>query len=195
MDHSMQDDLGVLQFLSSFSASKIKETWKPPKRGWWKVNCDTAWVNGKATMAMVVWDEDGLLVMACSKVSSASSAYEAEMKTVEWAVTSAARKPWNKLMFSSSALTVVNEMKSSNDPNGWYMKESVFSIRAMLNSKGWELYWNARSSNFFADCLVKSTLAISCNFLFPSSNLGNLPKDLSDTYVLDLSDLMGSSFV
>lgn len=186
METSIQDDVEALHYLSSFSTPVMKERWTFPMQGWWKVNCVATWANGKAAMTVVVCDDDGLLVMACSKLPPLFSAYEAKMKTIEWAVTLAAIKPWNKLIFSSDAMVAVNKIKSSKIPSRWHTKESVICIRVILISKGWELTWNARSSNLFADSLAKMTLAN--NFLFSSSNFGFLSKDLSDVYT---SDLMG----
>lgn len=90
-------------------------------------------------MALVVRDDDGLLVMACFKLFPMSFAYEAEMKTIEWTVTMAASKPWNKLRFSYDALAAVNGIKSSKDPSGWQMRESMLCIRSILMSKGGSL--------------------------------------------------------
>lgn len=74
LEYSMQEDIRALHFHSSFSAPVVNERWILPRQGWWKVNCDAAWVDGKAAMAMVVRDDDSLLVMACSKFSIMSSA-------------------------------------------------------------------------------------------------------------------------
>lgn len=67
MDLLVQEDAGALHYHSTFLVPKIKEAWTPRRQGWWKVNCDAAWVDGNVAMAVVVRDDDGLLVMDCSK--------------------------------------------------------------------------------------------------------------------------------
>lgn len=142
-------------------------------------------MDSHAAFAMVVWDDDGVMVMACSKLALVSSAYEAEMKYLDWAVNAAAKKPWRNLIFSSDALEVVNEVKSSREPLGWFSRDSIMCIRDIIFSKGWELCWETRNSNRFADFIAKQTLANNCNVLYSSLNLKCLPNDVIEIYVSD----------
>lgn len=114
------------------------------------------------------------------------------MKSIEWAMNFAASKPWNKLSFSSDALDVINEIKSLKDPSGQHTRDFFLCIRLVLRSKGYDLTWNARSLNMFADLLAKKAIACNCNLLFSSFNLDCLFKDLYDVYT---SDFMGKNHV
>lgn len=116
-------------------------------------------MEGHVAFAMVVRDDDEMLVMACSKLAPVSSAYEAEMKSLEWAINAVAKKPWKNLSFSLDALEVVNWVKSSREPLGWFSRDSIMSTRAIILSKRWELCWEARESNRFADFIAKQVLA------------------------------------
>lgn len=135
-------------------------------------------------------DEEGLLFYALTKLTKAQSALDAKLKSLEWAVTFVSIRQWKYLCFSTDALEVMNDINSARDPLGWFSKDSILCIRALLSSFGWGISWNAKSSNKFADFIATKALAIDCNVLYCSFNLGNLSKDLSDIYV---SYLMGRS--
>lgn len=54
------------------------------------MNCDdAAFKDGKAALAFGVHVEDGLLVVARTKLLCLSSAIEAEVKVIEWAICNA----------------------------------------------------------------------------------------------------------
>lgn len=101
------------------------------------MNCDASFVGGKVALAFVVHDDAGLLVVAITKQVRLSSAYEAKMKSIEWAMSFASSKPWNNLSFSLDSLAVVKEIKSSQDPSGWFTKDFILCIRSLLSSKCW----------------------------------------------------------
>lgn len=105
------------------------------------MNCDAAFVDGKAAFAIVARDDDGLLVVAMTKLVRLSFAYEAKIKSIGWASAFASGKPWNNLNFSSDALAIVREIKSSKEPSCWFTRDSVLCIRYLLFSKNWDLSW------------------------------------------------------
>lgn len=152
------------------------------------MNCDAEFLDGKAALAFVVRDEACLLVVDRTKLLRLSSALEAEMKAIEWAIRSVCDNPGRNFCFSSDALVAVNEINSLKDPTGWYTREAVLFVRSILAEKEWKLCWNARTSNKFADYVAKMALRGNSNVMFFSFNLGNLPKELSDIYVADLLD-------
>lgn len=84
-----------------------------------------------------------------------ASVYEAETKAVEWATSCALGLNWNKLSFSSNANMVVKEINSSKDPVGWFTRDSVLHVRSLLLVNDWNLVWNARVFNKFADFFDK----------------------------------------
>lgn len=92
------------------------EKWKPPTIGWWKINCDAAFVCGKVVLAFVVRDELGLLIQAFSKLTLAPSAFAAEIFAIEWSMLEASRMKWQNLCFSSDAQKVIKVILSGKDP-------------------------------------------------------------------------------
>lgn len=60
------------------------EVWSFLARGWWKINYDAIVVKDKAALAFVVRDDEGLLIMALTKLVLAQSMYEAKLKAIEW---------------------------------------------------------------------------------------------------------------
>lgn len=112
--------------------------WIPPKLGWWKMNCDVAFANGKAAITDVIRDESEL-IKALAQTVLASSAYKAKTKAVEWAVIEAAREDWTRFQFSSDALQVVEDINSARESGGWFTREVVLNIRRHLMDNGWKL--------------------------------------------------------
>lgn len=58
MELSDFDAEKAFHYHSTFATSKTKEVWTFPRQSWWKVNCDAAWVDGIASLAVVVRDDD-----------------------------------------------------------------------------------------------------------------------------------------
>lgn len=94
-----------------------------------KVNCDAAFLEGRAALAFVVRDDTCLLVVARSKLLCLSSASEAETKAIEWAICSSCDILGKNYCFFSDALVVVNEINTNKDPTGWSTKEVVLKTR------------------------------------------------------------------
>lgn len=86
-----------LRYTHSFR-QVTEERWTPPRSGWWKVNYDTAFANGRVAVVVVMRDDFGLIVKAYSKLCMASFAYEAETKVAEWAVCVAAGEDRNNFL-------------------------------------------------------------------------------------------------
>lgn len=85
LDFFVSDFAGDIQFPSFPTVQKRNKLWSPPNHGWWKINCEATFVEGNAAFALVVRNDDGLLVVACTKLVQLFLAYEAEMKYIEWA--------------------------------------------------------------------------------------------------------------
>lgn len=61
LDQYVTEFSSILQYHSNTRLFRKKEGWSSPFSRWWKVNCDAAFVNGKAALVMVVRDDDGFL--------------------------------------------------------------------------------------------------------------------------------------
>ncbi|KAF3455745.1 hypothetical protein FNV43_RR00387 [Rhamnella rubrinervis] len=97
----------------------IKEKWIPPTSGWFKINIDAAYKDGKAALALVKLDELGRVMYLAFKLASASTHFEAEIKAIEWAFEIAVEKNWKNIIWSSNALTAMKELLSPSDPISW----------------------------------------------------------------------------
>lgn len=89
---------GGIQYLPSFS-DQIVVRWSPPIIGWWKINSEAAYANGRAAVAFVARDDDGLLIQTSAKCIDAPSVAEAEVLALEWAVLEAVDRGWRNFIF------------------------------------------------------------------------------------------------
>lgn len=103
-------------------------------------------------------------------------------------LTFVANRPQKNPSFSSDALEVVNEIKSTYDPLGWFSRDSILCSKALFLLKGWELSWEARTTSQFADYIAKKVIASNCNVLFSSFNLDCVLKDLKNIYAPNLME-------
>ncbi|XP_060669824.1 uncharacterized protein LOC125420680 [Ziziphus jujuba] len=82
----------VLKLQKSF-----QEKWSVPAQGWWKLNTDAAYSDGKAGLAFVARDSNGEIKFLTSKSIKRDSPYEAKLQAMKWASACAEDKGWNFL--------------------------------------------------------------------------------------------------
>lgn len=92
---------------------------------------------------------------------------DAELAAVAWAAGHAAEMNWNNIQWSLDAATVVKEINSREDHNGWSSRYTLLQVRSLFDRHNWLISWNARSSNAFADALATSAIFLLL-LLFPS---------------------------
>lgn len=97
------------------------------------MNCDAAFRNGKAAIALVAHDNFGLLVTASSNINICFSAFEAEAKGVDWAISYVLSKMWRNPIFSFDASFVMEDVSSPKRHDGWSASESIQSIKSTLD--------------------------------------------------------------
>ncbi|KAF3438471.1 hypothetical protein FNV43_RR21233 [Rhamnella rubrinervis] len=97
---------------------ELKESWSPPPQYWLKANIDAAFKEGAAALALVVRDEQGQVVFLASKLDRATSAMEAELKALVWALQLARVEPWQQVIWSSDVKNIVSEVMLSSEPCG-----------------------------------------------------------------------------
>lgn len=76
------------------------------------MNVDAAWRSQRSSLAVVVRDMEGKIRLLASKVCFCESLFEAEVKMLEWVSGLIKEKRWRKIVWSSYALIMVNEIKS-----------------------------------------------------------------------------------
>lgn len=127
---------------------------------------------------MVVHDFKRRLMFMQSSVSSASSAYHAEVLVLDWASKHAERLLWSGVDWCSDALVVVKEINATLDPSGWSSRFSIYCIRNRFDRFDWELGWSPRQSNIVADLLIKLSLESGCPACFDEFSVSFLPSVL-----------------
>lgn len=126
-----------------------------------KSNTDATFKNGEATSALVIRDERGKLLFLKSKPFCCSSALQAELQTLHWALNLVKDNPISDMERWSDFLLLVNEVDSSFDPSIWSLRHSILECRSILVGKSWNLVWAQRTANMLADFSAK-LLASNC---------------------------------
>ncbi|KAF3446701.1 hypothetical protein FNV43_RR11881 [Rhamnella rubrinervis] len=156
---------------SHFNSLKgSEERWRAPPKNWYRANTDAAFKDGRAALVLVLRDEKGKVLYLASKLDSANSAKEAELKALVWGFEKAKMESWELVVWSSDALNVVKEVESCDEPVCWESRYSVLFCRGLLKEESWKLMRNARSANIVADLSAKFTTNTSLLF----SRLDNL---------------------
>lgn len=93
----------------------LLERWLAPDKGWWKINTNAVYSNGKAGIAFVTRDSIGKILYFASKTTQCDSPYEAELQALFWASGYAYDKGWDLIEWSSDAAVVVKE-QLNNQP-------------------------------------------------------------------------------
>lgn len=76
LNQTIKESSQSLLYMPTFP-SKKEELWIPPPPRWWKINCDAAIGKGRAALAMVAHDDDGLLICASSILLTIITVFEA----------------------------------------------------------------------------------------------------------------------
>ena len=188
LNGGVADFLSVLENqLRNSMTEKVIKRWSPLSEGNFKVNIDAAFIEGQAALAMVQRNSEGEVLFLASKLETANSPKEAEMKALVWALEIAVSKNWSNLVWSLDAQVVVKEINSNIDPCDWSTRYLILQCRELLCSNGWWLEWNERETNQLADKVAKLTLN-SRNVLFFSADdilRSNFPSCLVDVILLD----------
>ncbi|KAH7521320.1 hypothetical protein FEM48_Zijuj07G0020500 [Ziziphus jujuba var. spinosa] len=72
-----------------------QERWLASAKGYWKLNIDAVFSNGKASITFVVRDSNGKILFLASRSIQCDFPYEAEIQAFAWALACAEDKGWN----------------------------------------------------------------------------------------------------
>lgn len=100
-------------------STKLKECWTTPPNGWWKINIDAAFINGRAGLVFIARDNKGNILQLASKLVCCVSPEEAELKALVWAASVAAALRWDQICWSSDLSLVVNGVINQEEPSSW----------------------------------------------------------------------------
>lgn len=77
LNNTLEEFSGGISYAISIIDLAVNQ-WSPPKLGWWKINYDVTFANGKAALAFMARDYFGLIIQVSAKCVVASSAFEAK---------------------------------------------------------------------------------------------------------------------
>lgn len=103
-------------------------------------------------------DDRGKLLVLRTKLIDCASPFDAEVKALEWASDVAEMGSWRKVVWSMDAKLIVDEMLSSEEPNGWETRLDLLNIKERFQNREWILCWHPRNTNVVADAAAKFSL-------------------------------------
>lgn len=74
LNRSTKEFSGGIFYNHSFPTVE-EELWVTPYKGWTKINCDVAFRGGTTTLAMVAHDDEGILILATTKLVKVPSIF------------------------------------------------------------------------------------------------------------------------
>lgn len=174
-DAGLENSQGLLNLTVASSSGENRQGWSLPSQAWLKINSDAACINGGSSFAFVVIDNKEDVIEMASKPSGHTSAFEAELAALAWAVEYAVEKNQSNVFWSLVAVEVVKEILSKDDPKGWSSRYTLLQVRSLFARFDWHISWNARSSSTLVGALAKLSPKNICSFLFYAFN--PLPAD------------------
>ncbi|EOA22050.1 hypothetical protein CARUB_v10002590mg, partial [Capsella rubella] len=138
-----------------------EEKWRPPPRCWVKCNTDVAW-NGEDTQSGMGWVlrncSGEVLWMGAQALRRTRSALEVELEAIRWAVTSMLRLDFQKIIFESDSLVLVNLL--NNDENWPAFAPLIQDIKDSLPLlEDFKIVYTPRGCNGVADRVAKESLS------------------------------------
>lgn len=123
-----------------------------------------------------------------SKFIEASSLFEAKVKALEWAISTAICTDWSNIIFIFDAKLVVEDVCSLIDPGGWSTKEEILPIRACLPLpiSNACLFWNHRYLNGLVDLVVRKSFSLHGNYCFNSVSFDKIVFSRTFSQLLQL---------
>ncbi|CAM8926233.1 unnamed protein product [Rhodiola kirilowii] len=132
--------------------------WKPPKRGFIKINCDGAWCLESNIMgfAGLARDDKGVVMVAfASWKSKKGSALEAEGRAILQAMEVAGSLGWDKVVFELDSFQVISGILAGGLDEQSKLSWSFRCSELFSHHPDWELSHVWREANNGADALAK----------------------------------------
>lgn len=101
--------IDVLEF-SDQRESEERSSWSPPPVGWFKINTNATYKNGKVSIAIVVQDDSGGMILIMTKIIECKNAMCAELAALNWATRISDSRGWSNIIWSSDAKGLVKEI-------------------------------------------------------------------------------------
>ncbi|OMP07814.1 hypothetical protein COLO4_07023 [Corchorus olitorius] len=142
-----------------------QQAWRPPQRGFIKLNCDVAFdsSSGDTGIAVVCRDHNGELVDGASFFTQANSVDVAEALAVRLATRLACRRGWRNVIFESDNKDLVGRLCSTSKKDRWYTRTielDIASLTCFFDSFSFSFVH--RSANRAADWVAKNTRKRCC---------------------------------
>ncbi|KAF3451215.1 hypothetical protein FNV43_RR07308 [Rhamnella rubrinervis] len=174
------------------SGSSDSQGWCPPQQGFLKVNVDAAFLDGRATAAMVVRNDQGHLLYLASKLYECVSPFAAEVEALGWAMEYANQCGWRRVGWETDAKEVERAVNAREDPSCWYSYYSMCNIRKCIAMQDWKVIWRSRRCNSVADAAAKLSLSTERPFVFDEFTFKNTDNCLDYSNV-GLDEVLTSS--
>ncbi|OMO95972.1 reverse transcriptase [Corchorus olitorius] len=142
-----------------------QQAWRPPQRGFIKLNCDAAFdsSSGDTGIAVVCRDHNGELVDGASFFTQANSVDVAEALAVRLATRLACRRGWRNVIFESDNKDLVGRLCSTSKKDRWDTRTielDIASLTCFFDSFSFSFVH--RSANRAADWVAKNTRKRCC---------------------------------
>ncbi|GJU47905.1 ethylene-responsive transcription factor ERF011-like protein [Tanacetum coccineum] len=163
--------------------SQTSLRWIPPHCSQVKINCDAAFKDSKAALAVVARDSTGSLIYVDGMPCSSMSPLHAEVLAVHYACQLAFRRGWSQAIVESDCQTAITLSSTETIPP-WNLAALVSDIRSWSANLKLSFSWTKRDNNkvaHWAACFASlSTLPFRWDVSFPYE-LSSLSR--SDMYV------------
>lgn len=125
----------------------VEIRWRPPEKGWKKINTDAAFKLGKAGLSAVVRDDDGSLLWVEAGAEVAASAEEAELKAVKMAVSLAIREGWPQVVIEGDCKRLLEGLQEQKC-RSWILSSTFLCIMNFCNHfASVKFVWTPRACN------------------------------------------------
>uniref|UniRef100_A0A2N9FKX2 RNase H type-1 domain-containing protein n=1 Tax=Fagus sylvatica TaxID=28930 RepID=A0A2N9FKX2_FAGSY len=161
--------------------------WEVPEQGWYKVNCDAAIGRKFSSIAVVVRDWRGLVVLAQSKKVHTISPLQAEAAAIYWAAQIVADHELSLVYFESDCKQCMDAICNGLESAPWRI-QSYLAMLAELSEihSSWKFRWISRAANEAPHQLAGWTLK---NFIWGSFNFCAGPQCFVDACAKDLAGI------
>uniref|UniRef100_A0A2N9EU35 RNase H type-1 domain-containing protein n=1 Tax=Fagus sylvatica TaxID=28930 RepID=A0A2N9EU35_FAGSY len=122
--------------------------WEVPEQGWYKVNCDAAIGRKFSSIAVVVRDWRGSVVLAQSKKVDTISPLQAEASAIYWAAKIVVDHGWCFVSFESDCKQCMDAICNGLKSAPWRIQSCLAGLAELAaNHSSWKFRWINRAAN------------------------------------------------
>ncbi|KAL3655860.1 hypothetical protein CASFOL_000256 [Castilleja foliolosa] len=126
------------------------QLWNPPPDGWYEINIDSTFVDGKATAGIIIRNNNGSVILAAAHPHNCLDPTTAECLAIADACSYAIKFKLDSIIFESDCLTAISLINGGSNNIFWNADPVIHSIK-----KSWIFKFSPRSCNGAAHNLAK----------------------------------------